>query len=161
MRNVLTKVPKGNTEMVAAAIRTIFAQPTGPLVRAQVEVVAAMLEPKLPVVADMLRGAREEITAFADFPEAHWRKVWSTNPLERLNREVKRRTDVVGIFPNPAALHRLSACVLIEAHDEWQVSERRYLSETSMALLTPPEPTALPTRPADRGVIDTTHALTA
>ena len=161
MRNVLAKVPKGNTEMVAAAIRTVFAQPTGPLVRAQVEVVAAMLEPKLPVVADMLRGAREEITAFADFPEAHWRKVWSTNPLERLNREVKRRTDVVGIFPNPAALHRLSACVLIEAHDEWQVSDRRYLSETSMALLTPTEPTALPTRPADRGVIDTTQALTA
>jgi putative transposase len=90
MRNVLAKVPKGNTEMVAAAIRTVFAQPTGPLVRAQVEVVAAMLEPKLPVVADMLRNAREEITAFADFPEAHWRKVWSTNPLERLNREVKR-----------------------------------------------------------------------
>jgi putative transposase len=161
MRNVLAKVPKGNTEMVAAAIRTVFAQPTGPLVRAQVEIVAAMLEPKLPIVADMLRRAREEITAFADFPEAHWRKVWSTNPLERLNREVKRRTDVVGIFPNPAALHRLSACVLIEAHDEWQVSDRRYLSETSMALLTPPEPTALPTRPADTGVIDTTHALTA
>ena len=81
MRNVLAKVPKGNTEMVAAAIRTVFAQPTGPLVRAQVEIVAAMLEPKLPIVADMLRRAREEITAFADFPEAHWRKVWSTNPL--------------------------------------------------------------------------------
>jgi putative transposase len=77
----LAKVPKGNTEMVAAAIRTVFAQPTGPLVRAQVEIVATMLEPKLPVVADMPRGAREEITAFADFPEAHWRKVWSTNPL--------------------------------------------------------------------------------
>jgi putative transposase len=161
MRNVLAKVPKGNTEMVAAAIRTVFAQPTGPLVRAQVEIVAAMLEPKLPVVADMLRGAREEITAFADFPEAHWRKVWSTNPLERLNREVKRRTDVVGIFPNPAALQRLSACVLIEAHDEWQVSERRYLSETSMAMLTPSEPTVLTPRPNKTGVIDTTQACTA
>jgi putative transposase len=67
--------------MVAAAIRTIFAQPTGPLVREQVEVVAVMLEPQLPVVATMLRDAKEEITAFADFPEAHWRKVWSTNPL--------------------------------------------------------------------------------
>src|SRR5450759_3552506 len=133
MRNVLARVPKGQGEMVAAAIRTIFAQPTGPLVRAQVETIAVMLEPQLPVVAMMLRDSMEEITAFADFPEAHWRKVWSTNPLERLNREVKRRTDVVGIFPNPAALHRLSACVLIEAHDEWQVSDRRYLSETSMA----------------------------
>ena len=96
-------------------IRTIFAQPTGPLVREQVEVIAVMLEPQLPAVAAMLRDAKEEITAFADFPEAHWRKIWSTNPLERLNREVKRRTDVVGIFPNAAALLRLSACVLIEA----------------------------------------------
>ena len=77
-----------------------------------------MLEPKLPAVADRLRQAREEITAFADFPDAHWRKVWSTNPVERSNREVKRRTGIVGIVPNPAALHRLSSCVLIKAHDE-------------------------------------------
>jgi putative transposase len=82
-------------------------------------------------------------TAFADFPEAHWRKVWSTNPLERLNIEVKRRTDVVGIFPNPAVLLRLSTCVLIESHDEWQVADRRYLSKESMAQLTPPAPTAI------------------
>ncbi|MDQ3325553.1 MAG: IS256 family transposase, partial [Actinomycetota bacterium] len=150
MRNVLAKVPKGHADMVAAAIRTIFAQPTGKLVREQVEVVAVMLEPQLPAVAEMLRNAKEEITAFADFPEAHWRKIWSTNPLERLNREVKRRTDVVGIFPNAAALLRLSACVLIEAHDEWQVAERRYLSEGSMAQLTPPAPTVL--------AIDTTTA---
>jgi len=161
IRNVLAKVTKGSTDMVAASIRTIFAQPTGPMVREQVETVAAMLEPKLPQVASMLRDAREEITAFADFPEVHWRKIWSTNPLERLNREVKRRTDVVGIFPNPAALHRLSACVLIEAHDEWQVSDRRYLSETSMALLTPPEPTALPTGHAETEVIDTPTTRTA
>jgi len=144
MRNVLTKVTKGHADMVAAAIRTIFAQPTGPLVRAQVETVATMLHPQLPAVAAMLREAREEITAFADFPEAHWRKIWSTNPIERLNKEVKRRTDVVGIFPNPKALERLSACVLIEAHDEWQVTDRRYLSEASMAALTPPPPTVLP-----------------
>ena len=137
MRNVLAKVPKGHADMVAAAIRTVF-QPTGKLVREQVEVVAVMLEPQLPAVATMLRDAREEITAFADFPEAHWRKIWSTNPLERLNREVKRRTDVVGIFPNAAARLRLSACVLIEAHDEWQVAERRYLSEGSIAQLNPP-----------------------
>jgi putative transposase len=161
MRNVLARVPKGQTEMVAAAIRTIFAQPTGPLVRAQVETIALMLEPQLPAVATMLRDAREEITAFADFPEAHWRKVWSTNPLERLNREVKRRTDVVGIFPNPAALLRLSTCVLIESHDEWQVAERRYLSEESMAQLTPPAPTAITANSNDQEVIDTGAIRTA
>ncbi len=143
MRNVLARVTKGESAMVAAAVRTIFAQPTAQMVRDQVEVVAGMLQDKLPAVAAMLREAREEITAFADFPEAHWTKIWSTNPLERLNREVKRRTDVVGIFPNPAALHRLTACVLIEAHDEWAVADRRYLSEASMALLNPPAPTAI------------------
>ena len=162
MRNVLSKVPKGQSDMVAAAVRTIFAQPTGKLVREQVEVVAVMLEPQLPAVAAMLRDAKEEITAFADFPEAHWRKIWSTNPLERLNREVKRRTDVVGIFPNPAALLRLAACVLIEAHDEWQVAERRYLSEESMAQLNPPAPTALEIEPSTiEEVIDTPTAQTA
>jgi putative transposase len=161
MRNVLARVPKGQAEMVAAAIRTIFAQPTGPLVRAQVETVALMLEPQLPAVATMLRDAKEQITAFADFPEAHWRKVWSTNPLERLNKEVKRRTDVVGIFPNPAALLRLATCVLLESHDEWQVAERRYLSEASMAQLTPPAPTTITAASTPREVIDTATIHTA
>jgi putative transposase len=162
MRNVLAKVPKASAEMVAAAVRTIFAQPTGPLVRTQVEQVATTLDTQFPKVAQMLREATEQITAFADFPEAHWRKIWSTNPIERLNREVKRRTDVVGIFPNPAALERLATCVLIEAHDEWQAADRRYLSETSMALLNPPEPTAIPpnTQPAEE-IMDTPAQLTA
>jgi putative transposase len=147
--------------MVAAAIRTIFAQPTGPLVREQVEVVAAMLEPKLPAVAAMLREAREEITAFA-VPRSHWPKIWSTNPLERLNREVKRRTNVVGMVPNPAALHRLTACVLIEAHDEWQVGNRRYLSEGFMAMLNPPAPTQISaTSDTPKEDLDTPAAVTA
>lgn len=162
MRNVLAKVPKSSAEMVAAAVRTIFAQPTGPLVHTQVEQVATTLDTQFPKVAQMLREATEQITAFADFPEAHWRKIWSTNPIERLNREVKRRTDVVGIFPNPAALERLATCVLIEAHDEWQAADRRYLSETSMALLNPPEPTAITpnTQPAEE-IMDTPAQLTA
>jgi putative transposase len=159
MRNALARVSKGQSEMVAAAIRTIFAQPTADTVREAVENVAATLERQFPAVALLLRDAREDITAFADFPQAHWRKIWSTNPLERLNKEVKCRTDVVGIFPDDAALLRLAGCVLIEAHDEWQVSDRRYLSEASMALLTPPEPTALEPRRTEPSEVIDQHAL--
>jgi putative transposase len=98
LRNALARVPKGSAEMVAAAIRTIFAQPTGAEVIDQVDKVAAMLAPKFPAVATMLTDAREDLTAFASFPTPRWVKIWSTNPLERLNKEVKRRTNVVGIF---------------------------------------------------------------
>jgi putative transposase len=162
LRNVLARVSKGQAEMAAAAIRTIFVQPTADTVRDAVENVATTLERQFPVVALLLRDAREEITACADFPQAHWRKIWSTNPLERLNKEVKRRTDVVGIFPDDASLLRLASCVLIEAHDEWQVADRRYLSEASMALLTPPEPTALDARRPDPSeVIDKPALQTA
>ena len=103
MRNALARVPKGQAEWVAAAIRTIFAQPDAALVRAQVETVAASLHSQLPAVAQLLRDARDELTAFADFPTAHCRKIWSTNPLERLNREVKRRTDASGSSPTTPA----------------------------------------------------------
>jgi putative transposase len=136
LRNVLARVPRGSAEMVAAAVRTIFAQPTGAEVCEQVDKVAAMLQPKFPALATMLVDAGEDLTAFAAFPVAHWTKIWSTNPLERLNKEVKRRTNVVGIFPDDAAVLRLAGAVLLEAHDEWQVAERRYLSEGSMAKLT-------------------------
>ncbi len=143
-------------------VRTIFAQPSPTLVSEQVSVVADTLRGQFPAVADMLDEAGPDLTAFAVFPEAHWRKIWSTNPIERLNREVKRRTDVVGIFPNPAAVLRLAGCVLIEAHDEWAVTGRRYLSEASMALLTPPEPTSLPIRSTDTDItLDSLTARTA
>jgi putative transposase len=135
LRNVLAQVPKGSAEMVAAAIRTIFAQPDAEHVREQLDTIAGMLGRQLPKVETMLRGAAEDITAFAAFPVVHWKKIWSTNPLERLNKEIKRRTDVVGVFPNPEALLRLAGAVLAEAHDEWQVADKRYLSEGSMALL--------------------------
>jgi putative transposase len=162
MRNALAKVSKGHAEMVAATIRTIFAQPTGEAVRAQVDAVADTLAGQFPAVAALLRDAKADLTAFADFPHAHWQKIWSTNPLERLNREVKRRTDVVGIFPNPAALLRLSACVLIEAHDEWQDSDRRYLSEESMALLYPTAPTEItPAKPKRKETKATPELATA
>jgi transposase-like protein len=135
LRNVLAKVPKGNAEMVAAAIRTIFAQPDERHVREQLEVIAGMLGRQLPRVEAMLHEAAEDVLAFTAFPQSHWRKIWSTNPLERVNKEIKRRTDVVGVFPNPEALLRLAGAVLVETHDEWAVTDRRYLSEASMAAL--------------------------
>jgi transposase-like protein len=138
LRNVLAAVPKGSQEMVAAAVRTVFAQPDQASVRTQLEVIAGMLGRQFPKVEAMLRDACDDVTAFASFPAAHWKKIWSTNPLERVNKEIKRRTDVVGVFPNPAALLRLAGAVLAEIHDEWQISDRRYLSESSMAQLSAP-----------------------
>lgn len=135
MRNVLARVPKASTEMVAAAIRTIFAQPDAEHVRSQLNEVTTMLHAQFPGVADMLTDAAEDLLAFTGFPQAHWRKIWSTNPLERLNGEIKRRTNVVGVFPNDASVARLVTAVVVETHDEWAVAERRYLSEESMAKL--------------------------
>ncbi len=149
MRNVLSKVTKANAEMVAAAIRTIFAQPDADAVAAQFERITATLEPQFPEVTAMLHDAREDLLAFSAFPLEHWRKLWSTNPLERLHREIKRRTDVVGVFPNDAAIDRLVTAVIVEQHDEWAVAERRYLSETSMARLRHADPPALPTPDLD------------
>lgn len=135
LRNVLARIPKGSGQMVLAAIRTIWAQPDAAAVRAQLDEVAAKLEPRFPAVAAMLLEAKTDLTAFAAFPVSHWPKIWSTNPLERVNKEIKRRTDVVGIFPNEAAITRLAGAVLLEIHDEWAVADRRYLAEGSMALL--------------------------
>src|SRR4051795_13187930 len=101
MRNLLARVPKGNAEMVAAAIRTVFAQPDAEHVRSQLDVIAGMLGRQFPQVEAMLRDAEDDLLAFTGFPVAHWKKIWSTNPLERLNKEIKRRTDVVGVFPTP------------------------------------------------------------
>ncbi len=97
-----------------------------------------MLDKSHPKVARMLHDAREDVLAFRGFPPKHWRQVWSTNPMERVNKEIKRRTDVVGVFPNPAALLRLAGAVLVEQHDEWEAGDRRYLSEASMQELNAP-----------------------
>ena len=141
MRNILAKVPKASAEMVAAAVRTVFAQPDAVHVRSQLDEVVRMLDGQFPDVATLLRNAADDVLAFTAFPQAHWRKIWSTNPLERVNGEIKRRTNVVGIFPNDASILRLITAVIVEQHDEWAVAERRYLSEESMAKLTaPPEP---------------------
>ena len=113
-----------------------------------------MLAGQFPDVAAMLGDAAEDLLAFTTFPQAHWRKVWSTNPLERLNGEIKRRTNVVGIFRNDAAIARLVTAVVFEAHDEWAVAERRYLSEESMNKLY-----SSSTRDHDRGVAPGRHRL--
>lgn len=91
-----------------------------------------MLPRYYPKVAAMLTNAQPDLLAFAAFPRRHWSQIWSTNPLERVNKVIKRRTDVVGLFPNTAALLRLSGSVLIEQHDEWEAADRRYFSEASM-----------------------------
>ena len=135
MRNVLEKVPKNHQQMVAAMIRTVFAQPDPTHVERQVKEVAATLHRQFPFVTEMLEDASEDVTAFRHFPNSHWQKIWSTNSLERLNAEIKRRTNVVGIFPNDAAALRLITAVCVESHDEWSVSDRRYLSQESMDLL--------------------------
>jgi len=139
MRNVLVKVPRAQQQMVAAMIRTVFAQPDAEHVERQLKEVASTMHAQFAVVEEMLLDAAEDVTAFRHFPVAHWQKIWSSNSLERLNAEIKRRTNVVGIFPNDAAALRLITAVCVEQHDEWTVSERRYLSQESMdLLLTPP-----------------------
>jgi len=138
MRNVLARVPKVASQMVAAIIRTIFV-PRGKreLVHTQFGEVVTMLARSHPAAAELLEEAKDDLLAFTEFPSQHWQQIWSTNPLERLNKEIKRRTNVVGTFPNPEALLRLTGHVLIEQHDEWDSADRRYFSENSMKLLNP------------------------
>ncbi|MET0728153.1 MAG: IS256 family transposase [Acidimicrobiales bacterium] len=136
-RNLLALVPKSHQDMVAAVFRTIFAQPDPATVAATWDQVRDQLGERFPKIAGLMDDAKAEVLAFSVFPRTHWTKIWSTNPLERLNKEVKRRARVVGIFPNEASVIRLVGAVLADIHDEWQAGDRRYLSEGSMALLNP------------------------
>jgi putative transposase len=136
-RNLLAAVPKAHAEFVAAAFRSVFALGTPTEVRARWDEVEATLAERFPKAAALMADAKADVLAFAAFPRAHWRKIWSNNPLERLNKEVKRRSNVVGIFPNDAAAIRLIGAVLADQHDEWAIA-RRYLSDTSMAELNQP-----------------------
>ena len=136
-RNLLALIPKSHKDMVAALFRTIFAQPDPAAVSAAWEEVRDQLVKTFPKVGPLMDTAKAEVLAFTAFPKAHWIKIWSNNPLERINKEIKRRSRVVEIFPNDDAVIRLVGAVLADAHDEWQVHDRRYLSEASMALLLP------------------------
>ena len=137
LRNALAVVPKGAQELVATTVRTVFAQPDAENARAQWRRVADGFRPRYERLARLLDDAEDDVLAYLAFPREHWRQLWSTNSLERLNKEVKRRTDVVGIFPNERATLRLVGAILAEQHDEWQVG-RRYLSAESLALLDQP-----------------------
>jgi putative transposase len=132
MRNLLTRVPKAAGPFVATLVRSIFAQPDAVAVHAQFARVLDQLTDQFPEAAALLEDAEAGILAFTAFPQTHWRQIWSNNPQERLNREIRRRTDVVGIFPNREAIIRLVGMVLAEQHDEWTVS-RRYMSAESLA----------------------------
>jgi transposase-like protein len=138
MRNLLTRVPKSAQGFVATMVRTIFAQPDAATVREQHGRIVAQLEARFPEAAALLDEAGPDLLAFASFPKEHWRQVWSNNSLERLNREIRRRSDVIGIFPNRPAIIRLVGAVLAEQNDEWAVA-RRYMSADSITnALAPP-----------------------
>lgn len=136
-RNLLATVPKSHVEFVAAAFRSIFALSDRAEIEARWDEVEVTLADRFPKAAESMATARTDVLAFATFPRSHWRKIWSNNPLERLNKEVKRRSNVVGIFPNDRAAIRLIGAVLADQHDEWAIA-RRYLSEGSMARLNEP-----------------------
>ena len=131
-RNLLTRVPKSAQPWVSTLVRTIFEQPDAASVRAQHHQVVTALEAKFPAAASHLDEARDDILAFTAFPREIWRQVWSNNPQERLNKEVRRRTDVVGIFPGRDAIIRLVGAVLAEQNDEW-TEARRYMGPEILA----------------------------
>jgi putative transposase len=147
VRNLLSHVKVGDRPPLRAALQVIFSQASRAAAMAQLTATVQTLAASYPKAATLLEDAAEDLLAYKTFPEDHWAKIASTNPLERLNKEIGRRTDVVGIFPNEAAVIRLVGAVLAEQHDEWQVG-KRYLSLESMALLKPPTVPALENKEA-------------
>lgn len=148
-RNLLATVPKASQDMVSAAFRSIFALTNAEEIRTRYDELTTTLAERFTKTSTLLASARDDVGAFASFPVEHWRKIWSNNPLEHLNKEIKRRTNVVGIFPNDTAVVRLVGAVLADQHDEWAVS-RRYLTESSLTTLTrrdtdPAQPAGLTT----------------
>ena len=137
MRNALSYVPKAQQSMVSAALRQAFIQPDRSNASQTLRHVADQLRAKWPKLGAFIDDSEADVLAHMDFPVQHRTKIHSTNPLERLNKEVKRRADVVGIFPNEGAIVRLIGAVLLEANDEWQL-QHRYMQTEAMADLTPP-----------------------
>jgi transposase-like protein len=137
VQNLLAQVPKSAHLAVSSLFRSIYAQLDAESVRAQYDTVLKTLEERFPKAGDLLARAREELLAFTSFPKEHWRQIWSNNPQERLNKEIRRRTDVVGVFPNREAITRLVGALLAEQHDEWAIA-RRYFSLESLATVLNP-----------------------
>lgn len=138
MRSLLAHVPKGQQTVVSAAVRQVFVQPDRKTAGEVWRHVADQLRPRLPKVATLMDAAEPDVLAYMDYPDQHRSKLHSTNPIERLNKEVKRRTDVVGIFPNEDSVRRLVGAVLMEQNDDWQL-QHRYLTLETMAGLTTAE----------------------
>ena len=139
MRNLLAHVPRGDMAIVAAALRTVFAQPDQPAARRQLRAVYEAMLPRWPKAAQVLIQAENDILAYMTFPQEHWKRIYSNNVLERLNKEVKRRTNVIGVFPDDPSVIRLVGAILQEQSDEWQVA-KRYFSLESMRKLYEPQP---------------------
>jgi len=135
MRNALAHANKSGKRMVSAFIGTAFAQEDAKSVKAEWRRVSDQLRPKVWKLADLMDEAEEDVLAYTTFPKDHWTKVYSTNPIERLNGEIKRRTNVVGIFPNEAAIFRLVGAILLEQNDEWAVQRGRYMTLETIAPL--------------------------
>lgn len=147
LRNALAYANKGQRQMVFALINTIFAQETADAAHGQWRIVTDQLREKLPKLAAMMDGAEHEVLTFMDFPKEHRVKIHSTNVLERLNGEIKRRSDVVGIFPNEAAIRRLAGALLLEQNDEYAI-QKRYMTLESLATMSENPPVRLPAAPA-------------
>jgi putative transposase len=141
MRNALAHVPKGQQTVVAAALRQAFLQADQDAARQVWRQVADQLRPRWPKPSGLMDESEPDVLAYTAFPVQHRTKLHSTNPLERLNKEVKRRADVVGIFPSEPSITRLIGAVLLEANDEWQL-QHRYMQLEAMAELLAPEPGA-------------------
>jgi len=135
MRNALAHAPAKQRTAVAAMLKTIFAQEAKVEAEAQWEIVADALREKQPKLGGLMDSSRDDVLAYMAFPREHWTQIASTNPLERVNREVKRRSDVIGIFPNDEAIVRLVGALMLETNDEWAVA-RRYMSLETLARLT-------------------------
>ena len=148
MRNLLSAANHRHRQVIAALIRTIFVQPDAATATIQLRAVVEQLRPYASGVAERLESMEADLLAYTAFPPAHWSKIWSNNPIERLNRELKRRTDVVGIFPDKASVIRLVGALLVEINDEMIAAERRYIAAASVADLTDqPGELALPAAP--------------